>query len=259
MKALRTFWRALVVIHYIIAGLLLTLGVALFQRPGKPHPAPGIVQWWHSRICRALHLNVRLQGELPREPMFIVSNHISWMDIHVLGALGPLCFVSKWEVRNWPAVGWLAERAGTLFIRRGAGQTDELRRGMVERLNQGNHLVLFPEGTTTNGTEVRPFFPRLFAIAQETGIPLQPLALRYSQAGELSQAAPFIGDDLLVPSIVRILEQDGIDVDIHVTEPLIQCGSDRKTLASNARAAILNALQDPRKTSPAADDVACQG
>jgi len=130
-----------------------------------------------------------------------------------------------------------------------------LAKGLVQRIGE-------PEGEIsqkTNGTEVRPFFPRLFAIAQETGIPLQPLALRYSQAGELSQAAPFIGDDLLVPSIVRILEQDGIDVDIHVTEPLIQCGSDRKTLASNARAAILNALQDTRKTSPAADDVACQG
>ncbi|MBU0500770.1 MAG: 1-acyl-sn-glycerol-3-phosphate acyltransferase [Gammaproteobacteria bacterium] len=233
--------------------------MAFFQRQGQPHPAPAVVQWWHRRLCRVLHLNLRIQGELPREAGFIVTNHISWMDIPVFGALGPMCFVSKWEVRGWPIMGWLATRAGTLYIRRGAGQTEGLKQEMVARLNQGNHVVLFPEGTTTDGSEVRPFFPRLFALAQETGVPLQPLALRYSQGGELSKAAPYVDDDLLLPSIIRILEQDGIDVDVVVTPALIPNGDHRKALANNARMAILSALQSlggTGRTGSAQDKIA---
>lgn len=243
MISLRTTWRSLLLLGHILIGVVLTLGMSLFQREGHPHPAPGVVQWWHRGICRRLHLRVRVQGELPKEPLFIVSNHISWMDIHVLGALGSMCFVSKLEVRHWPIVGWLAARAGTLFIRRGGGQTDELKQQMMAQLGHGNHIVLFPEGTTTDGSDVRPFFPRLFALVQETGVSVQPLALRYTQGGELSTAAPFIGDDELLSSILRVLRQDAIEVDVRLPATLALSGSDRKTLANSARTAIVDALQ----------------
>ena len=139
-------------------------------------------------------------------------------------------------------VGWLSDKAGTLFIKRGAGQTEELKRQMIGKLDQGYHVLLFPEGTTTDGKDVRPFFPRLFALAQETGHAIQPISLRYSESGELSTAAPYINDDVLVPHILRVLKQDTIDVDIHFMEQLDSEGIDRKSLAKQAHSVILSSL-----------------
>ncbi len=242
MNSLRTSWRLSLVTLHLISGGLLTLGIRFFQRNDQPHPAPGIVTWWHRRLCRLLHLNIQTRGALSATPVFVISNHISWTDISVLGALGQLCFVSKQEVRHWPLIGWLAAQAGTLFIQRGGGQTERLQQEMTRHLGQGCHVTLFPEGTTTDGREVRNFFPRLFALAQQTGHPLQPIALRYSQHGDLSPAAPFIGEDALVPHLWRLLQQESIDVDIHILDPLQLAHQDRKSIARLTRQSIIDVL-----------------
>ncbi|RCI66469.1 1-acyl-sn-glycerol-3-phosphate acyltransferase, partial [Pseudomonas aeruginosa] len=82
-----------------------------------------LTRWWLARLCAALPFEVRVSGEAPRQPMLWVANHVSWTDIPLLGALAPLTFLSKAEVRAWPLAGWLAEKAGTLFIRRGSGDS----------------------------------------------------------------------------------------------------------------------------------------
>ena len=80
-------------------------------------------RWFMARLSGALPFRVTVSGELPREPMLWVSNHVSWTDIPLLGMLAPLSFLSKAEVRTWPVAGWLAVKAGSLFIRRGSGDS----------------------------------------------------------------------------------------------------------------------------------------
>ena len=240
---MRTLWRGLLFLLHLLSGALLSLAIALFQRPGKAYPAPGIRQWWHRRLCRLLGLELRIEGKPPATPMLIVANHISWLDIPVLGSLMPVSFVSKQEVRHWPLIGWLAARSETLFIRRGSGQLEDLKRQMLEMIRRGNHVVLFPEGTTSNGESVRTFFPRLFGIALESGSPLQPVALRYLQQGALSRSAPYIDEDRLLPHFLRVLRQDRIEVEIIFSAPLNDPNLDRKALARESRQRILAALQ----------------
>ncbi|MBF3247173.1 1-acyl-sn-glycerol-3-phosphate acyltransferase, partial [Pseudomonas aeruginosa] len=115
------------------------------------------------RLCAALPFEVRVSGEAPRQPMLWVANHVSWTDIPLLGALAPLTFLSKAEVRAWPLAGWLAEKAGTLFIRRGSGDSRLINQRLAEQLHRGRNLLIFPEGTTTNGESLRTFHGRLMA------------------------------------------------------------------------------------------------
>jgi 1-acyl-sn-glycerol-3-phosphate acyltransferase len=99
--------------------------------------------------------------------MLWVSNHVSWTDIPLLGALQPLSFLSKAEVRDWPVAGWLAHKGGTQFIRRGAGDSSQVGQQLTRHLQQGHHLLIFPEGTTTDGLALRTFHGRLLSSARQ--------------------------------------------------------------------------------------------
>ena len=113
-----------------------------------------LTRWFLARLGGALPFRVRVEGELPTQPMLWVANHVSWTDIPLLGALQPLSFLSKAEVRAWPVAGWLAHKAGTLFIRRGSGDSSQVGQQLTRHLQQGRNLLIFPEGTTTDGLEM---------------------------------------------------------------------------------------------------------
>jgi 1-acyl-sn-glycerol-3-phosphate acyltransferase len=236
---LRAVLRMLLLFVHLTLGALLTLLISPFQRTGKPHPAAAIVRWWLRRACYLLGLRIRVEGVIPDAPRLIVANHISWLDIPVLGSLALTSFISKQEVRNWPLIGWIAVKTGTLFIKRGAGRTDDLKRQMHARLAEGYQVLLFPEGTTSSGEQVAPFYPRLLAIAQEDARPIQPVALCYLQHGRISRNAPYIDDDVFLPHMWRVLCQRELDVIVHFCTPLPVDGLDRKQLTNNARDRII--------------------
>ena len=102
-------------------------------------------QFFMKRLSNALPFQVTVFGERPATPMLWVSNHVSWTDIALLGQLTPLSFLSKAEVRGWPVAGWLAAKAGSLFIRRGAGDSQQIREQMTGHLRQQYSLLMFPE------------------------------------------------------------------------------------------------------------------
>ena len=114
-------------------------------------------QFFMVRLSRALPFRINVFGQLPDTSMLWVSNHVSWTDIALLGQLTPLSFLSKADVRGWPVAGWLAAKAGSLFIRRGAGDSQLIRQQMHHHLSQGLPLLMRPEGTTTDGRCVRIF------------------------------------------------------------------------------------------------------
>ncbi|MCD5987406.1 MULTISPECIES: lysophospholipid acyltransferase family protein [Pseudomonas syringae group] len=199
-------------------------------------------RWFMARLTAALPFRVTVSGELPRQPMLWVSNHVSWTDIPLLGMLAPLSFLSKAEVRTWPVAGWLALKAGTLFIRRGSGDSKLIQKQMGNHLQQNNALVIFPEGTTTDGTGLRTFHGRLMSSAIDSGVLLQPVAIHYSRNGQPDPIAPFIGDDDLLSHLRRLFANEQGDVHIQLLTPIATEGKERAALAYEAQQAVQIAL-----------------
>jgi 1-acyl-sn-glycerol-3-phosphate acyltransferase len=148
--------------------------------------------------------------------------------------------VSKAEVRDWPLIGWMAARAGTLYLER-AKKSDARRvnEEMAALLREGECLALFPEGTTTDGTRLLPFYPSLLQPAVAAGARVWPAVIRYRHAdGRISLAAAYHDDISLGRSLMRILAQDEILAEVTFLPPIASTGLHRRELAGRAEAAI---------------------
>lgn len=250
-SSLRASVRLLRLIGHLLIGVVLLLVFALLRSLGRPLRAfPAVVQWWHQRVLRVLGIEIaEVHGE-PAMDTLIVSNHVSWIDIPVLGSLIETDFLSKAEVRDWPLIGWMSAQAGTLFIKRGGNQATDLSEQIEARVRAGKPVVIFAEGTTSDGRQVRRFFPRLLAAAQQAGVAVQPVALRYGTNAVPDDIAPFINDDSLVPHGWQVLRQPRIRVEVHFLEPVPSAGVDRRTLATQCRHAVAAALEVPLDAAP---------
>lgn len=246
MAKLRLYLRLAHLLLVIAFGALLASVVSLFERLVR-HDLMALRQrltrWFLARLGGALPFRVRVEGQLPQQPMLWVSNHVSWTDIPLLGALQPISFLSKAEVRTWPVAGWLAHKAGTLFIRRGSGESNLVGQQLTRHLQRGRHLLIFPEGTTTDGLGLRTFHGRLLASAIDSGVPVQPVAIRYLRDGQVCAIAPFIGDDDMLSHLLRLLGSRIGEVEIRLLEPIATQSRSRNELARDSQAMIAAALQ----------------
>lgn len=245
MSRLRVYGRIARVLLVVALGLSMACLFGLFERLGLANSMVRRQRWsrfFMGRLSNALPFRVKVHGELPRQPMLWLSNHVSWTDIPLLGMLAPLSFLSKAEVRTWPVAGWLAAKAGSLFIRRGAGDSQLIRKQMSRHLQQQHPLLMFPEGTTTDGRSLRTFHGRLLSAAIDADVALQPVAIRYLRDGEIDTLAPFIGDDDLLSHLMRLFANDLGEVHIHLLKPIACQGQERAALAFAAQQAIHQAL-----------------
>lgn len=245
MKRWRLYGRILRLLLVVALGMGMAGVFSLYERLGIHNTTYRRQRWsrfFMARLSNALPFKVSVQGELPREPMLWVGNHVSWTDIPLLGMLAPLSFLSKAEVRTWPVAGWLALKAGTLFIRRGAGDSQHIRRQMTQHLQSGHDLMIFPEGTTTDGRSLRTFHGRLLASAIDAGVPVLPIAIRYVRNGEADAIAPFVGEDDLLSHLLRLFGQERAEVQIQVLRPIASVGRERAALAYEAQEAVREAL-----------------
>ncbi len=201
-----------------------------------------IIRLWHRMLLAILGLQFRVRGTPVGPPALIVANHISWVDIPALGAVSFGHFVAKSEISAWPIIGWLARQAGTFYIKRGDRKASA---GVAERMSAAfrshQSVILFPEGTSTDGQGVRAFHARLFAAAIEAGCPVQPVSLNYPDyKGSIHQAAPFIGEDTLLQHMWRLLQARGeFVVDVQFLPPQPSSGLTARTLAEHSRMAIV--------------------
>ena len=211
-------------------------------------------QWYHRRCCRILGFRVERRGRRSRaHPTLYACNHVSYFDIMILGSLIPASFVAKAEVGRWPFFGWLARLQQTVFVaRRGreaGSHLDELR----ARLEAGDDLILFPEGTSSDGNRVLPFKSTLFAAAEKPvrGQPLcvQPVSIAYTRLDGVPMGRylrPFFawfGDMELAGHLWHAagLGRATVLVEFHKTVTVAEFGS-RKALSAHCETAVSRGL-----------------
>ncbi|MCI3277994.1 lysophospholipid acyltransferase family protein [Streptomyces cylindrosporus] len=227
----------LAVLRITAVAVLMLVGIALAPLGGRI-PAE-LVKRWCRWIVRAAGVRVRITGATaPTGGLLLVANHISWLDIPLLGAVRPARMLAKSDIRDWPVAGPVAARGGVLFIDR-----NRLRAlpGTVaciaEALRAGQAVGVFPEGSTWCGRAQGNFRRAVFQAALDADVPVQPVRLRYRLAGGAASTAPaFIGDDSLLASVWRVVSVRGLVAEVDV-RPVIPAGThpDRRSLARAAQ------------------------
>jgi 1-acyl-sn-glycerol-3-phosphate acyltransferase len=196
-------------------------------------------------LCRLLRIRVRVVGApVCDKPVLFVSNHVSWVDIVVIGSVLPVAFVAKSEVRKWPLVGITAEMQRTVFVDRARRhQTGDAVSQIVARLKGGTPVVLFAEGTSSDGNRVLPFRSALLGAvemaAKHTGepLPIQPMAIAYTNQHGIPLGrqhrplAAWYGDLDFMPHIRTLIGKTALDAVVSYGEPLVaDAGMSRKEL-----------------------------
>ncbi|MCG1055577.1 1-acyl-sn-glycerol-3-phosphate acyltransferase [Mycetohabitans sp. B5] len=175
----------------------------------------------------------------------VVGNHVSWIDIYVINAWRPTPFVSKAEVRDWPVIGWLAAKLDTAFVQRDKrSDAKRIMHELVQRLQGGRSICVFPEGTTSDGVEVLPFHANLFQAAVSAGAPVQPICLMYEDAHGCQSTAPaYVGDITLGQSLDALLRHGPLTVHLYVGAAL-EAASQRRVVAHDAQRVVSDALSE---------------
>lgn len=199
-----------------------------------------IILHWFDKFVQLLQIEKRIHGEIHSESQLMVANHISWKDILLLNSIYPTRFVAKSEIEKWPVVGWLSARVGTLFVKRG-NITDirRLNEQIAQLITDGERVTLFPEGATSDGTEIAHLYPGLFQSvisSSENAIPLgvQPIVIIYKIDEQLSPHIPFTGNRGMMANLWSVLGFDHITADIYFTPVISSENRTRKTLSADS-------------------------
>lgn len=243
--AARVFWRALRFVLLLAWGFV-RAGYLRLRLGRYWHLTPrgsSAIGTWMKQGARILGLKIRVSGRPVDGPVLMVANHISWLDIVAMNAVAPAVFLAKGDVRAWPAIGWLAEMAGTLFIDRGSKKAvNEAVDQASSRLALDARVAIFPEGTTSDGHAVGPFHGGLFEAAVQTRCTIQPVALYYGPVNGRLSVAPFVGEDDFVSHLLRVLRVEAVYCHVTYLPPLSAAHTDRRMLAHMAHAHIERAL-----------------
>ena len=202
------------------------------------------MQWMSRRFLALLHARVTVSGSIPAEGL-VASNHLSYVDILVIGSLCPAIFVAKSDVNAWPVFGWLCRNAGTIFVSRDNPTEVPAQLAMMERpLREGIPVVLFPEGTSSEGSTVLPLRSSLLESAVRSGKPVTPTAISYSLHGNGNpgQEIAYWGEHTLFPHLLNLLSKPGFQARIsfgHSRPP----ESDRKREATRLHGEVSELLK----------------
>lgn len=148
-------------------------------------------------------------------PVLFVVNHVSWLDIFILNCTRATAFVAKSEIRTWPLIGWLANGADTIFIERASRHAvHKVGESMRQHFAQSQAVGLFPEGTTSSGYALLPFYANLFEPARKSRASIQPVVLKYYHFGRRSDFAAFVGEQTLLQNMWCVLGGTGTAIEM---------------------------------------------
>ena len=182
------------------------------ETEGCPHVATRAGHEWARRLIDALGVELHVTGKLPDGPALWLSNHRSYVDIPVILAQRPCAFLAKEEIASWPVFGRGAALNHTVFVKRGDPVSGKAaRQGALHLLERGVPFAAFPEGTTSRGPGIRPFYPGLFQLAEQYGFPVVPIALEYESPDDA-----WVDDDAFVSHFLRRFGRKRIAVQLRI-------------------------------------------
>lgn len=247
--------RAIPVIFILVVVALLLLpfqaaGILLNNRLQRIVPI-----LFHRTACALIGVRITQIGERTREsPVLLLSNHASWLDISILGAVAPVVFVAKSEVAKWPVFGWLARLQRTIFVERERRhKTGDAAKAMGDKLLGGDVVVLFPEGTSSDGIRILPFRSALIGAVHHTigdqthhdRVTVQPVSIAYVRYGgvpvgrALRDKVAWYGETELVPHLMNLLSAGAVDVTVSWGDAVgYGMNADRKQIARDAEASV---------------------
>jgi len=211
---------------------------------------------WYKQACDIVGLKVVVRGEAAEGPVLMVANHISWLDILLLASVANPRFLSKAEIRKWPLIGWAGQQIDTLFIKRGERSASEAATaGIMQGLRQDNRILIFPEGTTTEGKVVKRLHARLFGAAINVGSPVQPIVIHYTDgngvsentATHTSEHIPFVGEQNLIYNLWLVLGCENPTAYVHFLPPQDSTGHTRKGLAGEIHQLMQQTLEQSQE------------
>jgi 1-acyl-sn-glycerol-3-phosphate acyltransferase len=258
-RILAPFALLAILLHVLWGVLVAVLVFPLLSRRARD----GLVRAWSRILLRMAGVRLRCIGheagaaspdEIARQPTgsLLLVNHVSWLDPFVLAAVLPVRFVAKSEVRHWPLFGRIAVAVGTLFVERGRRHAvASVNRLLAHRLQSGQSIAIFPEGTTTAGDQVLRFHANLVQPALDVGAEVRPVGLRFAQDGRLARAVAYAGDTTMLQSIWGTLVTARLTAEVHWLAPVAAAGLHRQEVGAQARSAIVAALGLPEHEAPA--------
>ena len=229
--------------HGVLAMLILKL---VFPRVSYARRR-ALVGWWSAKLVRIMGLTTQVSGPVPDAAeigAMIAANHISWLDIFVISGVRSTRFIAKSEIRDWPAAGWIVERAGTIFSRRERRRDTARINDLVHAaLGRGDCVGLFPEGTTSEGDALLKFHSSLFEPAVVNGAHVHPCAIRYENPdGSLCRHMAFVGELSFMQSLGLAIRQRGVMAKVAFAPPIDTAGLGRREVAQAAQEAVASLL-----------------
>lgn len=248
-------WRALryalrvpaLLLHLSIAlplTLLLINPLTARLRIGGERLDHWVIRGWQGGLLRIFGFRIRQFGQPLRGGVLFVANHVAWLDISLLHSRHVVGFVAKAEISRWPLIGWLASRGGTIYHHRGNNESlNGVMHQMVQRLQSGQAVGVFPEGRTTDGLSVHTFHARIFQPAVAAPATVQPVALRYGVRGTEQALVAFRPGENFLQNFLRVLGDPPREAEVHFLDPIDSREEGRRRLAENARAQIAAAME----------------
>ena len=233
---------------------LVTPVAVVYKRVDPRHPFR-IPRFFHSTLLRLLGIRLRIYGEpSTASPVLFVANHVSYLDVIVLGSVLPAGFVAKSEVAGWPLFGFLARVQNTVFIERRSTRAAEQRTQLQDHIAQRQDLILFPEGTSSDGLTVLPFKSSLFGIVEDfphaVPITVQPVSVTCTELDgfpllrEERALFAWYGDMTLPPHLWNVFKRGGFTVEIIFHAPLTTADcQNRKVLATTCQSLVAQGVE----------------
>ncbi len=212
-----------IVLHTLLGVAVASLAFPLSSKLLKLR----LINWWCKRLLKIFNIQVVTHGHLPPPyktagNIMFVANHISWIDIHALNSIIPTRFIAKSDIQSWPVFGYLAKKSNVLFISREKRQdAARVAHATNRSLLDGDTLCLFPEGTTTDGTKVKPFKSSIIQGAIHANAVIYPIAFRYPHKdGSSNTEIAYADETTLIESILQVLQQKKVVVELHFLAPI---------------------------------------
>ncbi len=254
IPSLRAVRRVASILLLVLVLFPLTLGAWFF---GYEKQRAMLVRFFYQcmRVFSGVRLNV--VGEISAErPLMLVANHSSYLDILVLGSLAKVSFTPKLEIRSWPVIGFFCVLADCVFIERRPADMQRAKGEMEERLKENKVLALFPEGTTGDGFNIKPFKSGFLNLVEAHDLPLQPVSIAYTHIAEepLSAATretvSWVGDASFAPHFLALLKLPYVQVTVNFyAVERSDAHDDRKALAKSCETTITDGLHTVLKAN----------